>query len=105
MRLNIRFVSTCLCALFAAASCDAADGNWVASWSSSPLEGKVVIPGVPQDKIPPSPILKGTVRFRLPLSQGGTRIMLRITNEANRQPLTVGAVTVAIADAGLTARP
>jgi lysophospholipase L1-like esterase len=104
MRLNNRFVSTCLCALFTAASCQAAEPNWVASWTSSPLEGKVIIPGVPQDKIPPSPILKGTVRFRLPLTQGGTRMMLRITNEANRQPLTVGAVTVAIADAGLTAR-
>ncbi|HEY6454905.1 MAG TPA: SGNH/GDSL hydrolase family protein [Steroidobacteraceae bacterium] len=43
------------------------------------------------------------MRYRLPLSQGGTRLILRITNEANAQPLTLGAVSVAIADAGLAA--
>jgi lysophospholipase L1-like esterase len=40
----------------------------------------------------------------LPLSQGGTTLILRITNEANKEPLTVGAVTVGIADAGVSAR-
>jgi lysophospholipase L1-like esterase len=104
VRLRNRYLPIGLCALFAVAGAHAADANWVASWASSPLEGKVVIPGIPADKIPPSPILRGTVRYRLPLSQGGTRLVLRITNEANTEPLTVGAVTVAIADAGLTAR-
>jgi lysophospholipase L1-like esterase len=104
MRLINLYISTWLCVLFAVTSSHAADTNWVASWGSSPLEGKIVIPGVPPDKIPPSPILKGTVRYRLPLSQGGTRLMLRITNEANTEPLTLGSVTVAIADANLTAR-
>lgn len=104
-------VSAWLCALFAMTASQfamtasqAAETKWVASWASSPLEGKIVIPGIPPDKIPPSPILRGTVRYRLPLNQGGARLMLRITNEANKLPLTVGAVTVAIADAGLTAR-
>jgi lysophospholipase L1-like esterase len=105
MRFKNRFWTVCLFAVFAVAGCQAADASWIASWASSPLEGKIVIPGVPPDKIPPSPILKGTVRYRLPLSQGGTRLILRITNEANAQPLTVGAVSVAIGDAGLAARP
>jgi lysophospholipase L1-like esterase len=104
MRLKKRYVLAGLCAMFAMASGHAADTKWVASWGNSPLEGKIVIPGIPQDKIPPSPILRGTVRYRLPLSLGGTRLILRITNEANKEPLTVGAVTVAIADAGVAAR-
>ena len=104
MRLEKRYVSVCLCAIIAVASSHAADTKWVASWGSSPLEGKIVIPGIPPDKIPPSPILRGTVRYRLPLSLGGSRLILRITNEANTEPLTVGAVTVAIADAGVSAR-
>jgi lysophospholipase L1-like esterase len=104
MRLQKRHVSAWLCALFVAASGHAADTKWVASWGSSPLEGKIVIPGIPPEKIPPSPILRGTVRYRLPLSQGGTRLVLRITNEANREPLTLGAVTVGIADAGVVVR-
>jgi lysophospholipase L1-like esterase len=99
-----RQISAWLCAMFVLASSHAADTKWVASWGSSPLEGEIVIPGIPPDKIPPSPILRGTVRYRLPLSQGGTRLILRITNEANKEPLAVGAVTVGIADAGVTAR-
>jgi lysophospholipase L1-like esterase len=104
MRLQKRHLSAWLCAIFATASSHAADTKWVASWASSPLGGKIVIPGVPPDKIPPSPILRGTVRYRLPLSQGGTRLILRITNEANKEPLTLGAVTVGIADAGVSVR-
>jgi lysophospholipase L1-like esterase len=105
MRLEKRIALAWLCGMFAAAGSHAADARWAASWGNSPLEGKIVIPGIPQDKIPPSPILRGTVRYRLPLSLGGTRLMLRISNEANKDPLTVGAVTVAIADAGVSARP
>ena len=104
MRLEKQYVSAWLCAMFAVTGSHAAETKWVASWASSPLEGKIVIPGIPPDKIPPSPILHGTVRYRLPLSQGGTRLILRITNEANKEPLTLGAVSVAIADAGVTAR-
>ena len=104
MSLKKRQVSAWLCAMFMVTGSHAADTKWVAGWGSSPLEGKIVIPGIPPDKIPPSPILRGTVRYRLPLSLGGTRLILRITNEANKEPLTVGAVTVGIADAGTTAR-
>src|SRR5580692_54444 len=104
MRFKNRYLTACLIAVFAVASCPAADSHWIATFASSPLEGKIVIPGVAPDKIPPSPILKGTVRYRLPLSLGGTRLILRITNEANKQPLTVGAVTVGLADTGLAVR-
>lgn len=104
MRLKILQMASCLYVLFAATSGHAADTKWVASWGSSPLGGKIVIPGVPPERIPPSPTLRGTVRYRLPLSEGGRQLILRITNEANQEPLTVGAVTVAIAEEGLAAR-
>ena len=104
MRLEKIQLSAWLWAMFVVTSSYAADTKWVASWGSSPLEGKIVIPGIPPDKIPPSPILNGTVRYRLPLTLGGTRLVLRITNEANKEPLTVGAITVGMADAGVTAR-
>jgi lysophospholipase L1-like esterase len=104
MRLEKRHLAAWLCAISAVTGSHAAETKWVASWTSSPLEGKIVIPGIPPDKIPPSPILRGTVRYRLPLSQGGTRLILRITNEANKEPLVLGAVTVGIADAGVAAR-
>jgi lysophospholipase L1-like esterase len=99
-----KLVAASLCAIVAVAGSHAADAGWVASWGSSPLEGKIVIPGVPPEKIPPSPILKGTVRYRLPLSLGGTRLILRISNEPNKESLRVGAVTVGIADAGVEVR-
>jgi lysophospholipase L1-like esterase len=104
MTLKKKLISAWICAICVAAGSQAAEAKWVASWGSSPLEGKIVIPGVPPDKIPPSPILRGTVRYRLPLSQGGVRLVLRITNEANKEPLTVGAMTVAIAETGVAAR-
>ncbi len=104
MTLKKRMGLAVLAAIGVVAVGHAADTTWVASWGSSPLEGKIVIPGVPPDKIPPSPVLKGTVRYRLPLSQGGSRLILRLTNEPNKEPLTVGAVTVAIAEAGVSAR-
>jgi lysophospholipase L1-like esterase len=104
MRAEKKYLSAWLCAMFAVTGAHATETNWVASWASSPLEGKIVIPGIPADKIPPSPILRGTVRYRLPLSQGGTRLLLRITNEASKDPLTVGAITVGIAGVGVAAR-
>jgi hypothetical protein len=50
MQFKNRFLTACLFPVFAVASCQAADANWIASWASSPLEGKIVIPGVPPDK-------------------------------------------------------
>lgn len=94
-----------LWALFAAAACNAAETRWVASWGSSPIESHVVIPGVPADKVPPSPIVRGTLRYRLPLSRAGTQLILRLTNEANREPMTIGAVTIGVADSAVNARP
>jgi len=100
---NIRLL-TMLLILAAAGTSQAGDTTWIASWASSPLGGKIVIPAVPPDRIPPSPIVHGTLRYRLPLSLGGSQLVLRLTNEPNSQPLAIGAVTVGIAEAGLSVR-
>jgi lysophospholipase L1-like esterase len=90
--------------LAAAGSSHAGDTSWVASWASSPLGGRIVIPGVPPDRIPPSPVVHGTLRYRLPLGLGGSQLVLRLTNEANSLPVAIGAVTIGIAEAGLGVR-
>jgi lysophospholipase L1-like esterase len=100
---NTRIVAMLLL-LAATGSSQAGETRWIASWASSPLGGKIVIPGVPADRIPPSPVVHGTLRYRLPLSQGGAQLVLRLTNEANSQALAIGAVTVGIAEAGLSMR-
>ena len=102
--MNKKLLTLFLCAISWASASHAADTRWVAAWGSSPIESHVVIPGVPADKIPPSPVVRGTLRYRLPLSQSGDRLVLRLTNEANKQPLSVTAVTVGVADTGVNAR-
>jgi lysophospholipase L1-like esterase len=91
-------------AIFAAIAAHAADSTWIASWGSSPFEFINTLPAPPPGMIPPPTIVQGTVRYRLPLSQGGSRLTLRITNETGKKPLAVGAVTVGIAEAGVAAR-
>lgn len=59
MRLEKRIALAWFCGMFAVASGHAADTKWVASWGNSPLEGKIVIPGIPQDKIPRRPSYAG----------------------------------------------
>ncbi|HXD22073.1 MAG TPA: hypothetical protein VN613_01850, partial [Gemmatimonadaceae bacterium] len=105
MQIAMKQLAGLLCAIVAATASHAADTRWLAGWGSSPIESHVVIPGVPADKIPPSPIIRGTLRYRLPLSQAGNRLILRLTNEANKQPLSLRAVTVGVADTGVNARP
>lgn len=97
-----------LIAILATLSSHAADTHWVASWGSSAVQQPDLValmgPPPPGIVLPSSTIVQGTVRFRLPVSRGGQRIVLRVSNEAGKAALLLGAVTVAIADAGLTAR-
>jgi hypothetical protein len=105
MRIERIQAAAVLCAIVAGGSSYAAGSVWTASWASSPLGGKIVIPGVPREKIPPSLVVHGTLRYRLPLSQGGGRLLLRLSNEEGSQPLEIGAITVGIADQDLNVRP
>jgi lysophospholipase L1-like esterase len=65
-------------------------GTWIASWAASPEKA---------DPNPKDPMLKlqdQTVRERVQLSVGGSKIRLRLSNEFGTTPLQVNAVTVAI---------
>lgn len=89
-----------------AASSVAADDNsqWIGSWASSPA-------GVPNEAslgaytYPAPTMVKGTVRYRLRLSQGGRAIRLRLTNEYSDRVLNLAAVSVGLAGEGLNAVP
>ena len=49
--------------------------------------------------------LKGTLRYRLRISQGGTQVRLRFSNEYGDKPLTINGATVGLASSGLDAAP
>ena len=76
--------------------------HWIGSYGNSAAEPFPARPGLP---IPAPLLAQGTLRYRLPLSEGGTRLQVRLSNVAGRQPLVVGAVSVALAAEGVKARP
>ena len=69
---------------------------WVGTWQSSPT-------GLPPS-LEPSPHtiytpiwVQGTVRYRLRISQGGSRVRIRLSNEYGEKPLEIRAVSVGLA--------
>ena len=64
--------------------------SWVATWAASPE---------PADTDPNQPILNlqdQTVRERVRISVGGSRVRICLTNEYGSSPILVGSVTVAV---------
>lgn len=53
--------------------------------------------------LPATITVKGTVRYRIRISLGGSEVRLRFSNEYGKSPLTIAAVTVAVAGHGLDA--
>src|SRR5580658_64588 len=77
---------------------------WLGSWAEAPV-GQPTMTHLGAFTIPPAVKLKGTLRYRIRLSQGGKQLRVRITNEYSDQPLVVGAVSVGVAAEGLSAAP
>lgn len=77
---------------------------WIATWASSPT-GAPNAAKMGPFPLPPQTTLKGTLRYRLRISQGGSQFRLRFSNEYGDKPLTLNAVTVGLATAGLDAAP
>jgi lysophospholipase L1-like esterase len=73
-------------------------GTWEASPAGLPLGAKLGA-----QTLPSRATVKGTIRYRLRISQGGSQIRLRFSNEYATTPLTLNAVTVGLATAGLSA--
>ena len=83
----------------------AKDGDvWIGTWATNPT-GLPNVERLGTFTLPVPTIVKGTVRYRLRISQGGTEVRLRFSNEYSDKPLTINAATVGLAAAGLNAAP
>jgi lysophospholipase L1-like esterase len=71
--------------------------RWLASWGSAQMEPK------PEDVPAPASLADATLRETIRLSAGGTRLRLRFSNLAGREPLEIDAARVALAEG--TGRP
>lgn len=75
----------------------AQEGVWVGSWGASPEPARTA----GAEPFGPSPSFADqTVRQVVRLSAGGDALRLRLTNEYGATPLAIGAVRVALVDAG-----
>jgi lysophospholipase L1-like esterase len=92
----------CLSTAMAAQPAPSYQAHWISVWGCSAAEP---FPHIANSPIPEAPRIQGTVRYRIPVARLGTRLALRITNEAGTQPLVVASVSVGVADAGVAAHP
>lgn len=77
---------------------------WMGSWATSPAG----LPTVSKSRaawLPAVITMKGTIRYRIRLSLGGSQVRLRLSNEYGASTLGIAAVTVAMAGHGLDAVP
>jgi len=65
--------------------------------------GLPTISKIGADSLPPIITVKGTIRYRIRISLGGSQVRLRFSNEYGKSALTVAAVSVAVAAHGLDA--
>jgi lysophospholipase L1-like esterase len=79
-------------------------GSWIGTWGTSPV-GLPTVPKIEGYTIPPPTKIKGTIRYRLRISLGGSPIRLRFSNEYSDSRLSVAAATVGLAGDGLDALP
>src|SRR5262245_50541667 len=79
-------------------------GAWIGTWGTSPV-GLPTVQKIGAYNLPPSSKVKGTIRYRLRVSLGGSQIRLRFSNEYGDSPLSLVAVTVGLASDGLDALP
>ena len=81
----------------------AKDGEvWIGTWAINPT-GLPNVTRLGSFTLPVPTTVKGTVRYRLRISQGGNQIRLRFSNEYSDKPLTINAATVGLAATGLDA--
>lgn len=75
--------------------------QWVATFEASPASFANIPlpPGVPP---PPGPVT-GTLRYRFGISAGGSRIVVRLSNELGDKPLNIAGASIAIAGGEMNA--
>lgn len=79
-------------------------GEWIGTWATNPT-GLPTVAKLGTFTLPVPTIVKGTVRYRLRISQGGTQIRLRFSNEYGDKSLTINAATIGLAASGLDVTP
>lgn len=69
--------------------------SWIGTWGASPAAPTYFIPV----EFMPAPVpIQGTIRYRLRVSAGGSRLRLRLSNETGDQPLLIGAASIGLAN-------
>jgi lysophospholipase L1-like esterase len=86
------------------------DRDWVATWESAPAGVASVsqverIRKVSDLDVPAPQLLKGTFRYRLRISKGGTAIRLTLSNRFGADPLRIEGASVGRVADGLNAAP
>jgi hypothetical protein len=73
-------------------------GTWIGTWETSSA-GLPTVAKIGSYTLPLPTIVKGTIRYRLRISEGGSRVRLRFSNEYGSSPLALAAATVGTAAA------
>lgn len=77
--------------------------QWVGTWGASHAAPTYFIP---LDLMPAPAPIQGTIRHRLRISAGGSRLRLRLSNETNDKPLLIGGASIGLANEhGACVRP
>lgn len=79
-------------------------GLWVGTWGTSPA-GLPTVLKVGAYTLPPLTRVRGTIRYRLRVSLGGSQIRLRFSNQYSDSSLLLKVVTVGLAGDGPDALP
>src|SRR5688572_6116755 len=90
--------------LFSTAAFAHKQSLWIGTWQSSPT-GLSTALRMGTYTFPAPATAAGTIRYRLRISQGGTQIRIRLSNEYSEKPLMIQAVSVGLAGEGLDASP
>lgn len=87
---------------FGRASSD--NSYWVGTWATS-AAGLPTVSKLRATPLPAAITTKGTIRYRIRISLGGSKVRLLFSNEYGKSALRIAAVTVAMAGHGLDAVP
>jgi lysophospholipase L1-like esterase len=86
--LAISLLLACVPAAFAAPPVGATAGPWVGTWATSPFDGD------PWHRVPT--LVDSTLREIVHTSIAGKEVRVRLTNEFGKEPLKIGAATIAL---------
>lgn len=92
--------------LVALASCQSPGGRarWIGTYQSSPV-GMPTAFKLETLALPRLETIKGTIRYRLRISQGGEKVRIKVANEFSDRPLVIQAASLGVAGEKLDAVP